>query len=69
MSYNFKEICLMEQAFVKDTDKTISNLVNEKIAEIGEKVSIRRFVRYQMGEGLEKRQDNFADEVMSQIKG
>ena len=39
----FKEICLMEQAFVKDTDKTISNLVNEKIAEIGEKVSIRRF--------------------------
>ena len=65
----FKEICLMEQAFVKDTDKTISNLVNEKIAEIGEKVSIRRFVRYQMGEGLEKRQDNFADEVMSQIKG
>ena len=63
----YKEACLLEQPFVKDTDKTINDLVNEKVAEIGEKVSIRRFVRYQMGEGLEKRQDNFADEVMSQM--
>ncbi|NLB42720.1 MAG: translation elongation factor Ts [Clostridiales bacterium] len=65
----YKEACLLEQPFVKDTDKTINDLVNEKVAEIGEKVSIRRFVRYQMGEGLEKRQDNFADEVMSQMNG
>ena len=65
----FKEVCLLEQPFVKDADKTINDLVNERVAEIGEKVSIRRFVRYQMGEGLEKRQDNFADEVMSQMKG
>lgn len=64
----FKEICLLEQAFIKDGDKTVEQLVNEKIAKIGEKISIRRFVRYQLGEGLEKRQDNFAEEVMSQVK-
>ncbi len=64
----YKEVCLLEQAFVKDTDKTINDIVNSKVAEIGEKISVRRFVRYQMGEGLEKRQDNFADEVMSQMK-
>jgi len=62
----YKEFCLLEQAFVKDPEKTIRDLVNEKIAEIGEKISIRRFVRYEMGEGLEKRKDNFAEEVMKQ---
>lgn len=62
----YKEVCLLEQPFVKDTDKTISQLVTEKIAEIGEKVSIRRFTRYEMGEGLEKRQDDFVEEVMKQ---
>ena len=61
-----KEICLMDQPFVKDTDKTISDLVTEKIATIGENISIRRFVRYEMGEGLEKRQDDFVAEVMAQ---
>ncbi|HHU78575.1 MAG TPA: translation elongation factor Ts [Clostridiales bacterium] len=65
----YSEICLLEQPFVKDTDKTIQDIVNEQISTIGEKISIRRFVRYQMGEGLEKRQDNFAEEVMSQMKG
>ena len=62
----YKEFCLLEQAFVKDPEKSIRDLVNEKIAEIGEKISIRRFVRYEMGEGLEKRKDNFAEEVMKQ---
>jgi len=62
----YKEFCLLEQAFVKDPEKSIRDLVNEKIAEIGEKISIRRFARYEMGEGLEKRQDNFAEEVMKQ---
>ena len=62
----YKEFCLMEQAFVKDPDKSIKVLVNEKIAEIGEKISIRRFARYEMGEGLEKRKDDFAEEVMKQ---
>ncbi|HHU49131.1 MAG: translation elongation factor Ts [Caldicoprobacterales bacterium] len=65
----YTEVCLLEQPFVKDTDKTVQDIVNEQIATIGEKISIRRFVRYQMGEGLEKRKDNFAEEVMSQMKG
>lgn len=63
-----KEVCLLEQPYIKDGSKTIQDLVNEKIAKIGEKISIRRFVRYQLGEGLEKRQDNFVEEVMAQVK-
>jgi len=65
----FKETCLLEQPFIKDTDKTVQDVLNEKIAIIGEKISIRRFVRYEMGEGLAKREDNFADEVMKQVNG
>ncbi len=64
----YKEVCLMEQACVKNPDITISQLLNETVSKIGEKVSIRRFVRYEMGEGLQKREDNFAEEVMGQIK-
>ena len=64
----YREVCLMEQPFVKDPDKTIAQYLNEQVAAIGEKISIRRFVRYEMGEGLEKRQDNFVEEVMSQMK-
>jgi len=62
-----KEICLLDQPFVKDPDKTIETLLKEQIAVIGEKISIRRFVRFEMGEGLEKKQDNFVEEVMSQM--
>ncbi|MEG2957356.1 MAG: translation elongation factor Ts, partial [Christensenellaceae bacterium] len=50
-----KEICLLDQPFVKDPDKTIQDIVNDQVATIGEKISIRRFTRYEMGEGLEKR--------------
>lgn len=64
----FEEVCLLEQSFIKDPDKTIETLVNEKIASIGENISIRRFVRFELGEGLEKKQDNFAEEVMAQVK-
>ncbi len=65
----FKEICLLEQAFVKDPDKTIRDIVNEQISRVGENIRIRRFVRYEMGEGLEKRQNDFAKEVMDQAQG
>lgn len=65
---HFKDICLLDQPFVKDPDKTVDQLVKEMIAKIGENINIRRFVRYEMGEGLEKREDNFAEEVMSQVK-
>lgn len=65
----YEEYCLLEQSFVKDPDKTVSQLLNEKIATIGENISIRRFVRFELGEGLEKKQENFAEEVMAQMKG
>ncbi|NMB37991.1 MAG: translation elongation factor Ts [Firmicutes bacterium] len=61
-------ICLMEQAFVKNPDITIQDYLHEKIAKIGENITIRRFVRFERGEGIEKRQEDFASEVMSQIK-
>ncbi len=64
----YKEVCLLEQPFVKDPDQTIGQLLNATTAKIGEKISIRRFVRFEMGEGLQKRQDNFAEEVMGQMK-
>ena len=64
----YKEVCLLDQMFVKDTDKTISQLVNESIAKIGENISIRRFTRYQLGEGIEKKHEDFAAEVMSFVK-
>ena len=64
----FKEVCLLEQPYVKDPDKTIQQLLNEKIAAIGENISIRRFVRFEMGEGIAKKEENFAEEVMKQIK-
>lgn len=64
----FEQVCLLEQPFIKDSDKTVDELVKEKIAKIGENISIRRFVRYELGEGLEKREDDFVQEVMSQVK-
>ncbi|MGI5908631.1 MAG: translation elongation factor Ts [Christensenellales bacterium] len=65
----YKEVCLMEQPFIKDTDMTVTDLINEKTVKIGEKISIRRFARFALGEGLDKREDNFAEEVMNQTEG
>jgi len=62
------EKCLLEQPFVKDTSIKIEDLIKEKIAKIGEKITIRRFTRYVLGEGLQKREENFAEEVMNQMK-
>ena len=63
----YKEIVLLEQPFIKDPDKSIETLLKEKIAKIGENIKIRRFVRFEVGEGLEKREENFADEVAKQM--
>lgn len=63
----YKEVCLLEQPFIKDPDKTVTQYITENIAKIGENISIRRFTRYQLGEGLEKRANNFAEEVMSVV--
>ena len=61
-----KEICLLDQAFVKNSDKTIEQVQQELIAKIGENIKIRRFVRFELGEGLEKKKDDFAAEVAKQ---
>lgn len=62
----YKEVCLLEQPFIKDNDKTVQDIIHDKIATIGENINVRRFTRYEMGEGIEKKQDNFAEEVMKQ---
>jgi len=64
----YAENCLMEQKFVKNPDVTIEELVKEMIAKTGENVSIRRFARYLLGEGLEKRSCDLAQEVADQLK-
>src|SRR6266436_554164 len=59
----FEEVVLLDQPFIKDPAKTVGELVRDKVAKTGEKITIRRFSRYKMGEGLEKRADDFGDEV------
>ena len=61
-----KEICLLDQPFVKNPDKTIEQVQQELVAKIGENIKIRRFVRFELGEGLEKKKDDFAAEVAKQ---
>lgn len=68
ISKYYKEVCLLEQPFIKDPDTDVQTLLNSKIAKIGENLSIRRFARYEVGEGLEKKEENFAEEVANQIK-
>ena len=64
----YKEVCLLEQPFVKNPDITIERLINDSILKIGEKITIRRFARFVLGEGLEKKNENFAEEIDKQMK-
>ncbi|NLW48490.1 MAG: elongation factor Ts [Firmicutes bacterium] len=64
----YKEVCILEQLFIKDTSLTVTKLIQEMNAKLGENITVSRFARFEKGEGLEKRQDDFASEVMSQIK-
>lgn len=63
----YEENCLLKQKFVKDPSKTIEQLIVDATAQIGEKIAVRRFVRYEMGEGLTKKSENLADEVAAQV--
>lgn len=63
------ENCLLEQAFVKNPDIKVGDLLKETIAKTGENIVVRRFVRFELGEGIEKKQEDFAAEVAAQIKG
>jgi len=62
----YGESVLMDQPFVKDPDKTVGQLIAERVGKIGENIKVRRFARYKLGEGIEKRSDDFAAEVMAQ---
>jgi len=61
------EICLMDQKYVKNPDKTIQELLTDKIAFLGENLVIRRFERFELGAGIEKKQEDFAAEVAAQV--
>jgi elongation factor Ts len=65
----YEDVCLMNQAFVKDSSMTIKDVLTEATLKIGEKISVRRFVRYELGEGMEKRNDDLAAEVAKQMAG
>lgn len=65
----FSEICLLDQPFVKDPDVTVAELLTNLIAKIGENIVIRRFARFERGEGIEKVEEDFATEVQRQING
>ena len=64
----YKEVCLLDQSYVKDGDKSISQLTAEVAKEIGANIDVVRFTRFERGEGIEKRQDNFAEEIAAQMK-
>lgn len=59
----FKEICLMDQPFIKEPKQSVEDIQNELVGKIGEKITIRRYVRFELGAGLEKRSEDFAAEV------
>ena len=65
----YADICLLEQTYNRDREKTIQDLVNEVTATTGEKISVRRFVRFEVGEGLEKRSNDLGAEVAQMLKG
>ncbi|TCK97925.1 translation elongation factor Ts (EF-Ts) [Natranaerovirga hydrolytica] len=62
-----KEVCLLDQQYVKDGDLTISKYLDQVSKEVGFKVNVKRFVRFETGEGIEKKEENFADEVAKQL--
>ena len=64
----YKEVCLVEQPFIKDGDISVQQFTDTTAKELGVKIRIVDFVRFEKGEGLEKREDNFADEVASMVK-
>jgi elongation factor Ts len=64
-----KEMSLMDQPYIRDQNKTVEELVKESIAQLGENIQVRRFVRFVLGEGIEKEEKNFAEEVAAQTGG
>lgn len=65
----YSEAVLLDQPFIKNPDQTVGEMIAEKVARIGENIQVRRFVRFHLGEGIEKKTENFAAEVAAQITG
>ncbi|MBQ2804326.1 MAG: elongation factor Ts [Clostridia bacterium] len=65
----YKEVCLLEQEYVRDSALAVKQVIADCAKSTGCEIVVTRFVRYEMGEGIEKRQDNFADEIAQQLKG
>jgi elongation factor Ts len=63
------EVCLLDQKFIKNPDISVQDLINELTIKVGEKIDIRRFVKFNLGEGIEKKVDDFAAEVASMTGG
>lgn len=68
MGKYYEANCLLEQEFVKDSSYTVGKYINEKSKEANAQIEIKGFIRYEKGEGLQKREDNFADEVAKMVK-
>jgi elongation factor Ts len=67
MEKYYEDVCLLDQPFIKDSSMKVKDVLAQLIAKIGENIVIRRFTRYEVGEGLEKREENFAEEVAKQM--
>jgi elongation factor Ts len=65
----FADVCLLEQPFVREPEKKVGDILSELVAKIGEKIVVRRFARFQLGEGMQKRSEDFAAEVEKAVKG
>lgn len=65
----YKEVCLLEQEYVRDSSLAVKNVIADCAKSIGATITVDKFVRYEMGEGIEKRVDNFAEEIAAQLKG
>lgn len=68
LNKQLKEICLVDQIYVKDSDLTVGQYLEKTAKEVGASISVKRFVRFETGEGLEKKSENFAEEVAKQMK-
>ena len=68
LNKELKEFCLVDQAYVKDGDLTVAKYLEQVSKEVGGKVEVKRFVRFETGEGLEKKEENFAEEVAKQMQ-
>ncbi|WP_304195352.1 translation elongation factor Ts [Peptostreptococcus stomatis] len=68
LNKELKEVCLLDQVFVKDSELTISKLIAKVAKEVASDISVANMVRYEVGEGIEKREENFAEEVAKQMK-